>query len=180
MKRTLFVSMLSIFLVSLTQLNAQKANIGVNLAGAFPVSSFYSAADFGFGGDVSFDYYFNDKFDLGIEAGYRAFPLNAPNADGEAVNVIPIQLTAGWHNDVNDWIDFYGEIGGGLFLTTNTYQDVSRTNSGISPRLGFAFELTPLLFLDVNANYTHVFATEGNDLDYLGLNVGLLYTLAEF
>ncbi len=59
------------------------------------------------------------------------------------------------------------------------------TYGGISPRVGLAFELTPLFFLDVNVNYNHVFSEDTGALipspnyDWIGLNVGVLYTINE-
>lgn len=188
MKRVLFSALLGMSLLFTSQVNAQKLNIGVNGAAALPLGDLADGTDFGFGGDLTLDYYFNDKFDLGIEAGYKTFPYSSDLADGEAINVIPIQLTAGYHMDIDDWIDLYGELGGGLFITSSTLSGAeSYTDAGISPRIGVAFELTPLLFLDVNANYTHVFSEETvrgmqawPTMNWVGLNVGLLYTLTEF
>lgn len=190
MKRLVFSAILG--LITIGPISAQKMNIGANLAGGLPLGDLGNGTNFGIGGDVSLDYYFNDRFDLGLEAGYKTFPYSNTALDGEAINIIPIQLTAGFHNDIDDWIDLYGELGGGIFISSSTLANSeSYTDAGISPRIGVAFELTPLFFLDVNVNYTHVFSEEtetinGVDaqvfptMNWVGLNVGILYTIGEF
>lgn len=166
----------------------QGANVGINFSVAGPLgdnSDYYKP---GFGGDISFDYYFNKTFDLGVEVGYKAFGYDdytvrengieyEVTQDGH-LNMVPILLTAGFHGDVNEDIDFYGELGGGAFIFSDSETDDSETYGGLSPRLGLAFELSEdLLFLDVNANYTHVFTDGDSDFNTLGLNIGLLYTV---
>lgn len=184
-KITSIVALMSAVLLS-SGLYAQKINVGVNAAGAIPVGDFGNLTTFGFGGDVSLDYYFNDKFDVGIEAGYRAFPYDDALASGENINLIPIQLTAAYHMDIDDWIDLYGELGGGLFLASSSIAgSETEAYGGISPRIGAAFELTPEWFLDVNVNYGMVFsedtspATFNPNFNWVGINVGILYTILD-
>src|SRR5690606_24156410 len=65
MKRVLFSALLGMSLLFTSQVNAQKLNIGINGAAALPLGDIADDTDFGFGGDLTLDYYFNDKFDLG-------------------------------------------------------------------------------------------------------------------
>lgn len=167
--------------------SAQKMNIGVNGAAAMPLGDFGDAATFGGGADLSLDYYFNDLFDMGIETGYKYF---GGELEGSSFSVIPAQLTAGFHTDIDDWIDLYGELGGGLFIVSSEYELGGTTFSssdnfgGISPRVGMAFELNSEWFLDVNVNYTHIFAKDETigrpDYNWVGLNLGILYTIGEW
>ncbi len=186
MKKIVLGLICTLGLLGSSSLSAQKLNVGLNGAASLPLGDFADLTTFGFGGDVSLDYYFNDKFDLGIEAGYRAFPYDPDLADGETFNLIPIQLTAGYHTDIDDWIDLYGELGGGIFIASSSIEgSESMTYGGVSPRVGLAFELTSLLFLDVNVNYNFVFSEETTNasfnpnFNWIGLNVGLLYTINE-
>ncbi len=196
MKKLLFT--LSIALTAFTfQANAQ-SNIGVNLSTALPIGDFSDFTNFGVGGGISYDYYFNDKFDLGLEAEFLAFPVDAAGIDG-SFGLIPILVTGGYHTDYGNEIDFYGELGAGAFLGTNPLDDEISTNFGISPRIGIAIELGNRLFFDASIRYGLVFdaqeattetitsngftfttetAATGNT-SYLGLNLGILYTLTE-
>ena len=67
--------------------------------------------------------------------------------------------------------------GMGEVTTNDTY-------FGLSPRIGAAFELSSTWFLDVNVNYNFILsqddATGMPNLGYLGLNLGILYTIAEY
>ncbi len=163
---------------------AQKANIGLNLAGALPLGNLDNMSDFGPGGDLTFDYYFNDRFDLGVELGYRRFGYSEPFDELE-MSIMPLLLTAGLHTDISDNIDLYGELGGGAYMISRPFFDsegaessVDETFGGVSPRIGMAMDLSDLLFLDVSLAYNHVFI-ESDDLNWLGLKVGLLYTIFE-
>lgn len=172
MKRFTFFIFLGLLLGG-TSLNAQKLNIGVNGTGALPLGEMAGGNNFGAGGGISLDYYFNDKFDLGIEAGYVGFNLSP--------DFLPISLTAALHQDINDWIDLYGELGTGAYIG-NSSIIATKAYFGVSPRVGVAFELTSLLFLDVNINYHYVLSNADftYNANWVGLNLGLLYTLGEF
>lgn len=188
MKKIVLFAFTLIMFLSFNKAHAQKANIGINVSPVLPLGDLSNVTDFGIGGDVSFDYYFNDHWDLGIEAGYLNF--NYPDLDASHISFIPIQLTGGAHMDLDDWIDLYGELGAGAFITntktvyTNLMGATQTTTSsnayfGLSPRVGLAFELNSIWFLDVNVNYDIAFA-DPNSLSYLGLNVGILYTIQEW
>lgn len=178
MKKLVF-STVVIFAMALSHsLSAQKFNIGANGALAIPLGDAADLLDIGFGGDLSANYYFNDKVDIGVEVGFRSF---ANDAD-VAYHIIPLQLTGAYHQDIDDFMDLYGELGVGLFMFTGDID--SESFFGLSPRVGAAFELTPELFLDVNVNFNTIFPNDdfGSDgnFNYLGVNLGILYTLSEF
>lgn len=192
MKKLLFS--LSIAFTAFTFQSHAQSNIGVNLSTALPIGDFANNTNFGIGGGISYDYYFNDKFDLGLEAEFLAFPVDAAGIDG-SFGLIPVLVTGGYHTDYGNEIDFYGELGVGVFLGTNPLDDDITTNFGISPRIGLAFELGNRLFFDASIRYGLVFdaqdaetvtsngftvstAAVGNT-GYLGLNLGILYTLTE-
>ncbi len=124
MKKTVLTLICATLLIGSHSLIAQKINIGVNANAGLPLGDFGKISNIGFGGDLSFDYYFNDKFDLGIEGGYRSFLYDSDQApfDGETVNLIPILVTAGYHMDFDDWLDLYGELGGGVFIASSSMQ----------------------------------------------------------
>ncbi|WP_421763133.1 outer membrane beta-barrel protein [Ekhidna sp.] len=173
MKKTilLFGILTAIFISSAS---AQKMNAGVSLGPVFPTGDASDFLETGFRFDGSVDYYFNDKFDMGVEVGYMTMSFEGID---ESQNMVPLQITAGYHNDLGSSVDLYGELGGGVFFISNSINNESDSYGGISPRLGAAFELQEdLLFLDTNINYTSIF-TEGDNLNLMGLNIGLLYTI---
>lgn len=173
MKNLVLSAMLGALVLLVSSANGQKLNFGVSSSGALPLGDIYSSSNIGFGGGLSLDYYFNDKFNLGLEARYLTFNLTP--------DLLPISLTAAVHHDIDDWIDLYGELGAGAYISNSSLRAPS-TYFGFSPRVGLAFELTSLLFLNVSANYHYVFSEADLMYDYnwVGLDVGLLYTLGEF
>lgn len=186
MKKILLLGFM-VVLASITSpgLLAQKMNIGLNGALSLPLGDLDNGSNVGFGGDVSLDYYFNDRFDLGIEAGVRSFSNDG--VDGSFTSV-PLLLTGGVHQDIDDWIDLYGELGLGAYVSKRKVelpffgtQTASGTYFGFSPRVGAAFELSSVFFLDVNIKYHYVLsdADFGYNYNFLGFNVGVLYTLTE-
>ncbi|REE05687.1 outer membrane beta-barrel protein [Marinoscillum furvescens] len=178
MKRIVY-TILAIIGFGLISATAQRANVGVNFSGAAPLgdnADFYNA---GAGADVSFDYYFNDRFDVGVEAGFEALPYDADGLDGERLTIVPVQVTAAIHKDLATWVDLYGELGAGTFTFGSSLEGVDAdTYAGVSPRVGLAFELSEnQWFLDTNLEYRHVFTDVEPDFNTLGLNIGLLYTI---
>ncbi len=132
------------------------------------------------------DYYPNDKFNVGIEGEFIAFGIDG--IDGESLTLIPLQLTGAYHTDLTDELDFYVGTGVGLFIQSATFEDAeSESDLGITPRVGLAYELGDLLFLDFNVRYGWVFngeseeffgvTVESPDWTYLSFNLGLLYTI---
>ncbi len=196
MKKLLFSMILGAGLISSGTLSAQRLNLGVNLATGLPMGDFSDGgATFGIGGAVSLDYYFNDKFDVGIEVGFLNFPYEEP-FDDLALSMIPIQLTGAYHADLTEVMEFYGELGVGYFVLGGDVADLLADKGylGVSPRLGLAYELSDRLFLDFNVNYTQVFSgktyteddgfggtteVEQTAISYLGFNLGLLVTIGD-
>lgn len=195
MKRLIFTATLCFGMLATAI--AQKANVGVNLAGALPMGDLSNASNFGYAGDVSFDYYFSDNFDLGLEVGYRRFGYSYESfgLDGEGINLVPVLITPAFHTDIDDWMDFYGELGVGMYFgeSRSAPENGDFASFGASPRVGIAFELTPTVFFDLNVNYNYVmtdaytetyrgteYTLVPENLQYLGLNVGLLYTIQEW
>lgn len=175
--------------------NAQAANIGGHLSTAIPFGDLAEFSPFGFGGGLSFDYYFNDFVNIGLELEHLYLPIE--DSDGEAFGITPILLTGAYHTDFGDAFDFYGGLGVGAFIASSTIEGTeSATNFGFSPRVGVAFEIADELFLDLSLRYslildgeaeqtqniggqTVVTQPETSNTSYLGFNVGLLYTIFE-
>lgn len=171
--KKILTGILTLFIIS--SAFSQKMNVGFSIGPAMPIGDIGDALKTGLKFDGSLDYYFNDKFDLGLETGYMTFGFE--NADGKQ-NIVPVQLTAGLHTDLSASTDFYAELGGGLFFVSNSFNDESESYGGISPRLGAAFELQEdLLFLDTNVSYTSIFTDGDSNLNLVGVNIGLLYTI---
>lgn len=163
--------------------HAQKMNVGINASPSLPLGDFGDAAEFGIGGGLSFDYYFNDHFNLGVEGEYIVFPVEADNVD-ESFNLIPVQLTGAYHTDAENILDLYAGTGVGIFTMGSSVEGTeSNSNFGISPRVGLAWEISDLLFFDFNVRYSMIFSedekTGGTNSSYLGFNVGLLYSLVD-
>ncbi|HAD98344.1 MAG TPA: hypothetical protein DCG19_13115 [Cryomorphaceae bacterium] len=187
MKKLLFSMILGAGLIGCGTLSAQQSNLGINLATALPMGDAGDGYDFGVGGGLSFDYYFNQQFDLGVEVQFINMPLKETDV---SLAVIPIQLTGAYHADLTDILEFYGELGAGFFLLNLSAGELEDPGYfGASPRLGLAMDLTDRLFLDFNVNYTFI-ASEveadasidnfsASNLTYLGFNLGLLYTVGD-
>ncbi len=120
-----------------------------------------NSTNFGIGGGLSYDYCFNDHFDLGFEAEFLAFPYNLQGASGSN-NLIPVLVTGGYHTDYGNEVDCYGELGAGMYFSSYTIdynneniedQTGSSADFGISPRVGVALELGNRLFFDASIRY---------------------------
>jgi outer membrane protein W len=191
MKKVIFSFILALGTISY-QANAQ-SNIGAHISTALPVGDFGEATDFGIGGGLTYDYYFNNHFNLGLEAEYINFAFNDIDA---SVNLIPVMVTSAYHSDFGNEIDLYGGLGVGAMIKTFSIDAFdTETDLAISPRIGLAYELGNRLYLDVSLRYALVFDAQeesttssggftitqeavGNT-GFVGLNIGILYTLAE-
>ncbi len=185
MKKLVFALSAMLGLVTY-QANAQASNIGVHLSTAFPMGDFGEFTNFGIGGGLTYDYYFNDNFNLGIEGEFLNFAYDSEFLDGESFNLVPILLTGAYHTDFGNELDFYGGLGAGIFLKSSSVEgSESESDFGISPRIGVAYELGDRLFLDVSVRYGLIFdaTDEGgvstDNTSFLGANIGILYTIME-
>lgn len=178
MKKLIILTLGLIIGVMVIPAHAQKGkiNFGVNAATSFPLGDNSDVNKAAWGVDGSLDYYFNEHVDLGVEAGYRAFPYKAESLSDEQMNMVPLLLTLGLHNDLGDILDLYGELGGGAYMMSNSVNSNKSTYGGLSPRVGMAIELSDNWFLDTAVDYTHVF-TDGDDFNSVGLKFGVLCTI---
>lgn len=155
--------------LSFAQTDSQgKVNLGINASSAFYTGTVADIYKPGFGFGASFDYYFSDRFDLGLEATYWSIPFESDLIDN--ANLLPVLLTAGLHKDAGYNLDVYGELGSGLYFFEGS------NDFGLSPRIGIALDLSEKMFLNTQVNYTSVF-TPGDNLSWFGVDFGLLFTI---
>lgn len=174
------LTLVLILVVFVENAYGQGLNVGLNLSGNLPAGDNTDMLHPGVGGNLSIDFYFSKKLNVGFEIGYQSFDYDS-DLDifkDENISVVPILLTGAVHKDISEKVDFYSELGAGIYTTWSGIPGgSSKTNGGLSPRLGFAFKLNSDLFFDTNLNYNHIFS-DGSDLNWFGLNVGVLYSLS--
>ena len=116
-----------------------------------------------FGGGIMYDFFLNDNLSLGMEADY----LGNRYAEGDsAVNIIPIQALVGGHWNVSESFDVYGGTGVGFFWQRykNGFSlSGSEVIWGMTPRIGFNFEMAQDVFLTSCLKYSLTFGEPVND-----------------
>lgn len=168
------------FILSIVAFNASaqngKINLGLNASTSHPLGDNKDMLNSGWGFDGSLDYYFGQRFDMGIESGLRSMSYKSEGMTDENLTVVPVLLTLGLHNDLGEMVDLYGELGGGSYFMTSSLDSNTENYGGLSPRVGLALDLSNNWFLDTSFDYTHIFS-EGTDMNWVGVKFGLLYTI---
>lgn len=188
---------LALALGALSFANAQMMRAGIHVTPSLPmgdfsdqpafdftdINTFYPlGAGFGIGGNLFANFYPNENFHIGLEAGFRTYSFDLDSLEGlvdkrgGSVNIIPIQATAAYHTDAEGELDIYFGTGVGLFLVSRSFDDPdidaegglysgSEAMIGFSPRVGLSYELADNLRLDGNVNFTYVLGNEEGTLD---------------
>lgn len=185
MKKTLLVlTITALFGIHSSQ--AQEMKIGGNLNSIISLGDFSDIYNPGIGLGLSFDYYFMDNLSAGVEVGYT-FLSFSDGTDG-SVSLTQIQAVGEFHEEIADNLELYAGLGLGVFTANPSDENgVSRTDFGLSPRIGVLYPISSSLSLDFNLNYTRVFSGETINVlfiqvqapDYtgLGINAGIVYDL---
>lgn len=146
------VLLLLLFLPTL--LPAQKAIMDIHLMLVSATEDAGYLSNTTFGGGIMYDFFLNENLSLGMEADY----IGNRYAEGDsAVNIIPIQALVGGHWNVSENFDVYGGTGVGFFW--QRYKNGFSLSSseviwGLTPRIGFNFEMAQDVFLTSCLKYS--------------------------
>ena len=161
--------------------NAQ-LKIGVGGGVALPMGDFGDGFKMGFGGGVAGKYMLNEKLALGLNLGYYSFTAK-DEAGGSDVkfSVMPITALVNYYFATEGFKPYVGADLGFYACKSKVSvlgMDVSATATklGFAPTLGFEYGFSDKMGLDVNAKY-HYITTEGSSTSYVGINLGLVFTL---
>lgn len=130
------------------------------------------------------EYFFNDKWSLGIDFGLREFLYEPIYFHQPALRIKTYEAVGGYHIKLSSHVNVYGKLGAGIYQSSSTYRSddeaffhFAELNAGLSPKVGFNYQLMPSLFLDMNASYSF---TTDRELSFFGVVVGFQYDFLEF
>ncbi|OFY13101.1 MAG: hypothetical protein A2X11_13115 [Bacteroidetes bacterium GWE2_42_24] len=166
--------------------------IGVNAGLGLPMGDFGDSYKMGFGGSVEGKYFLNENIAVGATFGYYSFTgkdelltalsLGTESSADAKFTIMPILATVDYYFATEGFKPYVG-AGVGLYswkskVTIPNYGDYEVTGSdfGVAPTVGFCYGLSEKIDLNVNAKYNMIF-TEGSSTTYLGVNVGIIFAL---
>lgn len=164
-----------LFLLFVLNVNGQ-LKIGGTLGLQMPTGDFGDAADTGFGINAVGKYFLSDQMAVGLNVGYGTF---STELDDLKFFNIPVTGLFEYHfGKPESTVIPY--LGGdlGLYSLGSKYDGESDSEMyfGFAPAVGINYPLSDLLSLNANLKY-HVVLSEGDATTYMGLNVGLIYTI---
>ena len=156
------MTMVLIFATSKAQVN-----VGANFIFAFPNGNFGDIASPAIGGDIDINYFFGDKFSLGVEVQFVNFANNSDAIFDVDMQVIPISLKAEYYLSDTKLRPFVG-LGVGYYLvegdihlgTQGTGLQFNLDGFGVSPRFGFVYDFTNTSAVVFNMQYNVMFGQE--------------------
>ena len=178
--RKLLILTFALF-ISISSFAQEKIDIGVNFNFAYPTSDFgsgdkdspiYLPPGMGMGGSVEGNYWFQENFSAGLEAGYLMFMDEPTLIDGSPINTkataIPILVKATVFLG-RGVVKPYFELGAGYCIYNQT-QSVTEIfidpilteykwdQSGvlISPRIGMKIDFTDQISMKINVQYNQM------------------------
>ncbi len=181
---------------------AQDITGGVNVMLGLPMGTFGDAAGFGIGGGIEGNYFIQDKFSVGIEAGYLAFAAKDVLGIDNSATMIPVLAKATYFFMEDEFMP-YASLGVGFYAVTTKIEgellgvsfdsETDLGGFGISPRVGAQYEVGDGFWINANVQYNLLFngettestvggvtvETETDPTNYLGINVGVIFTLAD-
>lgn len=129
-----------------------------------------------FGGGIGYDFYVNPFLSLGLEGDYLGFRYAGEDS---VVNIIPLQGMINAHWNLSESFDLYAGTGIGFFWQRykNGFSlSQSELVWGLTPRVGFNFEMAENVFLTSALEYSLTFAkpaaNDANGLLIFSLGIG--------
>lgn len=172
-----------VLLLSPVFTSAQKAIMDIHLMAVNATEGEAYQNSLRFGGGIAYDFYVNPALSLGLEGDYLGFTFAGEDS---VVNIIPVQGMINAHWNLTKNFDLYAGTGIGFFWQRykNGFSlSQSEVVWGMTPRLGFNFEMAENVFLTSALKYSFTFAEPvANDANGLLLfSLGIGYNInAEF
>jgi outer membrane protein W len=159
--------------------NAQM-KIGVGGGIGLPMGDFGDVFKMGFGGGVSGKYMLNDNLALGVGIGYMTFSAKDEFGGSDyKYSVIPITASVAYYFATEGFKPYVGaDFGMYMGKVKTPVGDASGSDLGFAPTVGFEYDLSESMALDVNAKYNYIMS-EGSATTILGVNVGLVFALGK-
>ena len=134
----------------------------------------------GFGLGIGGEYLVMPNLGVGVNLGY--YIMDREKWDDETITyfLLPVYLTGKYYFLTENFRP-YGGVDLGLYKmgARAKYNGISESNSdtkvGIGPVVGFQYDLSDNLALDINAKYYHVFDTGEFSTNFVGINLGIVY-----
>jgi len=153
----------------------------------YPLGTFGKEAGLGFGGSVSGEYLIVPNVGVGINIGYNSF--SQKDHLGIKFSSLPITLNGKYYFATDKFRPYIGvDVGVFIMGQSISYGSPAGIDSesgsssvvdlGLAPILGFKYNLSGNLALDVNLKFTHTF-DQGLPTSTVGLNVGIVYFLGK-
>ena len=177
-----FLIITAFFLVPII-VPAQKAIMDIHAMAVSATEGEAYQNSVGFGGGIAYDFYVNPFLSLGLEGDYLGFTFTGEDS---VVNIIPVQGMINVHWNLSENFDLYAGTGVGFFWQRykNGFSlSESEAVWGMTPRLGFNFEMAENVFLTSALKYGFTFAQPAqNDVNgLLFFSLGIGYNInAEF
>ncbi len=138
----------------------------------------------GEGGEVCLEYFISKKWSVGVDFGLREFLYEPIYFQQPALRVKTYEAVGGYYVKLSSHVNVYGKLGVGIYQAGSTYRSddeifyhFTALNAGLSPKVGFNYQLMPSLFVDMNASYSF---TTDRELAFFGVVVGFQYDFLEF
>ncbi|MHC1706266.1 MAG: OmpW family outer membrane protein [Bacteroidales bacterium] len=179
-------------------------NVGGGLALGLPMGDFADAVKTGFGLNVEGEYFIMPELSAGISTGYISFKYKSDAGGSGSFNIVPVLLKGNYYF-MDDAIRPYVGLGLGLFFdnskfeyswpsiflnpVTNQMDTVNLTTKitdkttdfALAPTAGVLINMSDNLSFNISAKYNMFSikdaADEKQNFNFLGFNLGIIYTL---
>lgn len=180
----------ALFLASFFVANTAKAQLafGGNGIAALPLGSFKEFATPGFGAGLGGHYFINPNFSAGVNISYISFGFkDTPTVRIDGSNtILGFAGSANYYFSEEIFRPYIGiDVGYSMFIASIKGNGITVSASkgyvGLAPTVGFLYEVSYKLALNVNLKYAILFSDPNLILNpeaaYVPLNVGMLYTM---
>jgi len=190
MKKLMMLMLAVILMAGFSSQSFGQIKIGANAGIGLPMGDFGDGYKMGFGGSVEGKYFLNDNLAIGATFGFYSFKMKddlltyekSESSADATFTIMPILATVDYYFATEGFKPYVG-AGVGLYswkskVSVPYFGDVEVTGSdlGIAPTVGFCYGLSEKIDLNVNAKYNMIF-TEGSSTTFLGINAGIIVAL---
>jgi outer membrane protein W len=168
-------------LVLLTLSANAQIKVGAGAGIQLPMGTFGDMFNMGFGGAATGKYMLKENIAVGATIGYGMFSAK-DNFGGSDMKftIMPIAASLSYYFATEGFKPYVG-ADLGFYMWSIKYSGTKvgdGSDLGFAPTVGFEYDLSESMALDVNAKYNYIM-TEGDATTSLGVNVGLLFALGK-
>jgi outer membrane protein W len=172
MKKT--ITLLAVVMAFFTFSASAQISVGATIGAQMPLGDFGDGFNTGYGINAVGKYDLNEQMKVGLNIGYNSF---GTDIDDISASITPITGLFEYYLPMEGFKPYVGADLGLYSIKVEAFgESSSDTYLGFAPTAGALYDFSEQLSFSANLKYNYISSDDGSSA-YLGINVGVMYTL---